>query len=259
MSLPAASSRTCAGLRAWGATDRGRVRPSNEDCFGLDLDLCLCVVADGMGGHQAGEVASRMVVDHVIEGVRRGGGRSHGPGAVSPAGLVLWSSVHAANARILELAAADAALTGMGTTVVAATLRRGLLTVAHAGDSRAYLFDGDYLSLLTQDDSWLASLLAANPRSNPAEFERHPMRNVLTNVVGLRTDMDVHLREVALTGGELIILTTDGVHGVLEPERLAQIVSDYPPAEVPGLLIAAAMARGTRDNCTAVVAQYLEG
>jgi protein phosphatase len=212
-----------------------------------------------MGGHKAGEVASRLVVEGVVEGVRRGCRTMSPEPGVSIPGQLLWASVHAANTRILEHAAANPDLSGMGTTVVAATLRHGLLTVAHAGDSRAYLFDGNYLTLLTQDDSWLAALLAANPNPHPAEFERHPMRNVLTNVVGLRPDMDVHLREVPLSGGELVVLTTDGVHGVLEPERLAQVVADHPPADVPARLIQAAMARGSRDNCTAVLAQYLEG
>jgi len=217
------------------------------------------VVADGMGGHQAGEVASRIAVDDVIDGVR------NPPPAlidavdgISDAGRLLWTSVHAANARILELAAADPSLTGMGTTVVAALLRQGLLTVAHAGDSRAYLFDGSVLTLLTRDDSWMASMLESHPEPNPAEFERHPMRNVLTNVVGLRLDMDVHLLEMPLRHEDLVVLTTDGIHGVLDPERLVQIVADHPPSEVPGVLIAAAIARGSRDNCTAVVAQYLD-
>ncbi len=294
-------ARTSASLLSWGATDRGRVRPSNEDCFGVDLDRCLCVVADGMGGHQAGEVASRIVVDDVIDSVRSACGHAEprtwesearhwrqfaagvGPpvtgacGHASPktwksegehqrqlaAGVgprrqwkeVLSASVHAANARILELAAADPALAGMGSTVVAAIVRDGLLTVAHAGDSRAYLFDGQRLRLLTRDDSWVATMLEADPDSNPAVFEGHPMRNVLINVVGLRLEMDVHVQDVPLAGGELVLLTTDGVHGVLHPERIVQIITDHPPAEVPGVLIAAAIACGSRDNCTAVVAR----
>ncbi len=250
----------CAGLRAWGATDRGRIRPSNEDCFGLDLDRCLCVVADGMGGHQAGEVASRIAVDDLIDRVR-GGSSAQGDtpapvGALSASHLLL-EGVRSANTRILEVAAADPSCAGMGTTIVAAILRQSVLTVVHAGDSRAYLYRNGHLRLLTTDDSWMASMLAKDPNPNPAELQRHPMRNVLTNVVGLRADMDIHVQEVPLEGGEIVVLTTDGVHGVLEPERFAQILSDHAASEVPAVLIAAALARGSRDNCTAVVAEYV--
>lgn len=211
-----------------------------------------------MGGHQAGEVASRIAVDDLIDRVRGGGSTGD---ALSPAGPLsaahlLLAGVRSANTRILEVAAADPSCAGMGTTVVAAILREGLLTVAHAGDSRAYLYRNGQLCLLTTDDSWMASMLAQRPGSDPLEIQRHPMRNVLTNVVGLRADMEIHVQEVPLDGGEIVVLTTDGVHGVLEPERFTQILTDHAPSEAPAVLIAAALARGSRDNCTAVVAEY---
>lgn len=255
---------SCAGLEAWGASDRGRVRRKNEDCFGVDLDSCLCVVADGVGGHRAGDVASRTVVDVLMDHVRLGHGGADSivsqqlPPILnrSAAASALLAGVHRANARILELGASDPLLEGMGTTVVAAIVKDGLLTVAHAGDSRAYLYDGRELRLLTRDDSWLASVLAVDPDPNPGMLEGYPLQNVLTNVVGMRPEIQVHVQDVPLSGGELILLTTDGVHGAIMPERLARIVAERPPAEVPGGLIAAALARGSRDNCTAVVARY---
>jgi protein phosphatase len=212
-----------------------------------------------MGGHQAGEVAARIVVDDITDRVRQGEVIELGANApeLSTAARLLVTGVYAANQRILELAAADPACSGMGTTVVAAILRDNLLTVVHAGDSRAYLLRDGELQLLTTDDSWMASMLAEGIEPDSAEMVRHPLRNVLTNAVGLRADMDVHVQDVPLLGGEVIVLTTDGIHGVVEPGRLAEILADHPAAQAPSVLIAAALARGSRDNCTAVVAEYV--
>lgn len=248
-------------FRAWGATDQGRVRSSNEDHLAVDALHQVCIVADGMGGHRGGEVASRVVVDDVMDSVRRG--YTAGPFALSPgtstAGNLLRSAVHAANERLLDMAARDERYSGMGTTVVVALIRGAVLTVAHAGDSRLYLRDRHGLRVVTVDDSWMANVLAMDPEADPVQLARHPLRNVLTNVVGGRLEMEVHVQDLPLVGGERIVLTTDGVHGVLQPERLAQIVDEYPASEVPAALIAAALDRGSRDNCTAVVGEFGAG
>jgi len=247
-------------LRAHGITDKGRVRPVNEDCFAIDEALQLLVVADGLGGHNAGEVASRIVVDSVVDHVQTAsnGGTHEWPFGFDHARTemanVLRSAVHAANVRILEAALSTAELTGMGTTVVAAVIRHGILSVVHVGDSRAYVMADRRLRPLTKDDSWMPDVLENDPTADPVALKQHPMRNALTNVVGTQPRTEVHLTEEPLRGGELIVLTTDGVHGVLADSQIEQLVnSATDPATA---LVEAAIFRGSRDNCTAVVAQY---
>ena len=257
-------------LRAHGVTDKGRVRAINEDCYLVDESLRLCVVADGMGGHKAGEVAANMAVGAVAEYLRE----ARLPGAqdiedtgtwpfgfepaLSPVGNLLRTAVHVANVQVLETAVTTEAYSGMGTTIVAAYIDGGTLSVAHVGDSRMYLFSNDRLSQLTSDDSWMAAILAEDPRVDPATLLHHPMRNALTNAVGARAGAAVHVVEHTLSGGERFAMTTDGVHGVLDEKRISRLLSENEePATIAGNLVRAALARGSRDNCTAIVGVYL--
>jgi serine/threonine protein phosphatase PrpC len=247
-------------LQAYGISDKGRVRPTNEDCFAADEALRLCVVADGMGGHNAGEVAARIAVDAVVELVRDGAdGWPFGvdPG-LSDAGNLLRTAIYLANLRILETAIGAEEYEGMGTTIVAALVAGDRLSVGHVGDSRFYLFANGRLRQLTQDDSWVATMLAHDPDVDPNVLEQHPLRNALTNVVGTRSHTQVHIVEETLSGAELLLLTTDGVHGVLDDRRLEQLLGEG--NELPqtaAAILDAALARGSRDNCTAIVARYL--
>jgi protein phosphatase len=258
-------------LRAFGVTSKGLVRATNEDYFVIDESLRLCVVADGMGGHNAGEVAARMAVHAIADFVKQRHPNSEEtwPFGLDPAlsegGNVLRTAIHLANVQILEAAGTADEYTGMGTTVVAAIITRDragngagdLLSVAHVGDSRLYLIAHDRIRQLTHDDSWVATVLAQNPETDPAMLQHHPMRNALTNVVGARPRVNVHIVEETLSGGERLVLTTDGVHGVLDERQLEQIVGAAAElARLPGDLVATALERGSRDNCTAVVAEY---
>jgi protein phosphatase len=255
-------------LRAHGVTEKGRVRQTNEDCFVIDERLGLCVVADGMGGHNAGEVASRLAVGAVVEHLRAARPAASGAEAtdwpfgfdpaLSRAGNLLRSAIQVANIQILEAAVTSEAYSGMGTTIVVALVDGRTLSVAHVGDSRLYLFAGDRLRQLTPDDSWLASVLAQDPDVDPAMLQNHPMRNALTNAVGARAGAEVHVVEETLRGGELIAMTTDGIHGVLDDARIRRLLAEgVNPAAAATDLVRVALARGSRDNCTAVVAQYL--
>ena len=257
-------------LRAHGVTDRGRVRPINEDCCHVDERLRLCVVADGMGGHNAGQVAARMAVDAVVEHVRdaaaTAGANATDTGAwpfgfdrsLSRGGNLLRTAVQFAHMRVLETAVTKEACAGMGTTIVAALVGNGTLSVAHVGDSRLYLFSNDRLRQLTHDDSWMAAVLAEDPRLDPASLVYHPMRHALTNVIGARAGAKVHVAEHTLRGGELLTMTSDGVHGVLDDHRIGRVLSEgSDPAAMATDLVRAALARGSRDNCTAVVAHYI--
>jgi protein phosphatase len=256
-------------LRAFGLTDKGRVRPINEDCFAIQEELGLCVIADGMGGHNAGEVAAQLAVDAVVDVVRDhetiarpSGERSdrwpfgYDP-SLSDTGNLLRTAIHVASVQVLEAAGSAHQYAGMGTTIVAARADGGRLSVAHAGDSRLYVLARGRLRQVTTDDSWLASMLAHDPDADAAVLQHHPMRNALTNVVGAKARTDVHVAEQALAGGELLLLSTDGVHGVLDDRRLERmLLEDDDPRTIASRLVRAALARGSRDNCTAVVAQY---
>jgi protein phosphatase len=248
-------------LHAFGVTDRGRIRPTNEDCFGIDHDLQLCVVADGMGGHNAGEVASRMAVEAVLDYVANRRVTTTWPfgydQAVSERSNLLRTAVQVANASVFERAASTPSCAGMGTTVAAIMADRDVLTVAHVGDSRVYAMRDGRAEALTSDDSWAAVMLARDPSIDPGVLKAHPMRNALTSVVGSRPTVAVHLLERTLGAGELLVLTTDGVHGVLCETTLAQICARTASLQdAAARLVEAAIGSGSRDNCTAVVARY---
>jgi serine/threonine protein phosphatase PrpC len=260
----------CIVLRAYGISEQGRIRSGNEDHFAIDERLRLCVVADGLGGHNAGEVAARLAVDTVVEFIRDtvDGVGPFEPGTwpfgydpdVSDAGNLLRTAIHLANMRLLETADTAVEYGGMGTTIVAALVAEGRLSVGHVGDSRLYLFARARLRQLTSDDSWAAKRLVEEPGLDPLVLQHHPMQNALTNVVGRRPRTDVHIAEEPLAGGELLLLSTDGVHGVIDERRLKELLAgEDDPADVAGRLVSAALTRGSRDNCTAVVARYFPG
>ena len=258
----------CGVLQAYGVTDKGRVRPTNEDCFAVDEGLRLCVVADGMGGHNAGEVAARMAVDAAVEFIAglHGCQPEHNAASwpfgfdpsLSRTGNLLRTAIHLADIQILETATSSDEYAGMGTTIVAAMVDAEKLSVAYVGDSRLYLVANNRIRQVTRDDSWMASVLADDPRADLGTLLQHPMRNALTNVVGAGPRTEVHVVEVTLGGGELLVLSTDGVHGVLDDDRLERLVLEGGNLrQMATSLVGAALARGSGDNCTAVVALYL--
>jgi PPM family protein phosphatase len=257
-------------LRASGHSDTGRVRASNEDCFAIDDRLALCVIADGMGGHNAGEVASRMTVDAVIEFVTQwstaeGGDADSDLDKTWPFGYdthltkdgnLLRTAVQIANVQILEASSHSEEYAGMGTTIVAARVTGPQLTVAHVGDSRLYLRTARGIRPMTRDDSWLAAIMSQNPDTDPAVFRQHPMRNALTSVVGALPRIDVHIAEATLTSGDMMLMSTDGVHGVLEDAKLASLMSGSDLQAIARRIVVAAIEAGSTDNCTTVVARY---
>ena len=253
-------------MRAYGISDKGRVRSTNEDHFAVHEALRLCVVADGLGGHQAVEVAARIAVDAVGSFIADAHSGDEDPATFHPfgvepslsaAGNLLRTSIQIAHMQILEAATTSGRYAGMGTTIVAALMVDDWLTVGHVGDSRLYVLAGGRLRQVTDDDSWMAASLARDPQVDPILLQHHPMRNALTNVVGARPGADVHVAEERLAGGELLLLSTDGVHGVLDERRLARLLQeDEDPAEIAANVVRAALSRGSRDNCTAIVARY---
>jgi protein phosphatase len=215
-----------------------------------------------MGGHNAGEVAARVAVEAIVTFLLTRTSDNSWPFGfdpdLSPAGNRVRTAIQLAHMQVLETAVTSQRYSGMGTTIVACVVDGNRLSVGHVGDSRLYVLANDRLRQVTQDDSWMASILAHNPTVDLAHLEQHPMRNALTNVVGSKRPTDVHVVEETLQGGELLLLTTDGVHSVLDDARLEQVILDSNDVQdTAASLVTAALARGSRDNCTALVARYL--
>jgi serine/threonine protein phosphatase PrpC len=239
-------------IRAYGYSDQGRFRPTNEDCFAVQADAGLCVVADGLGGHNAGDVAARITVDTIVEAVRQ----SDCSPVASPAPTeVLRAAIDLASDRIRDAALADRRCAGMGTTVVAARISGNRLSVAHAGDSRVYLLGRGHLCQLTQDDSWEPTYGGDGADGAGLTLTHHDMRHALTNAVGAMVQTRVHTAEAVVEEGDVVLLVTDGVHEVMDDWRLEQLLlEDDNPRTIAENVVRSARNRGSRDNCTAVAA-----
>jgi PPM family protein phosphatase len=246
-------------LSAYGATHPGR-RASNEDALLVEPALGLFVVADGMGGHKAGEVASRIAVDAIHDVIHKS--RDH-EDVDWPYGLDsglsrdanrLRTAVRVANGRVLEASEQQPDYMGMGTTVVAVLATGERLVFAGVGDSRVYLWTRGAVQQLTQDDSWVATVLAREPGMTESALAQHPMRHVLTAVVGARADTEPHVEERPFDEGDIVLLCSDGLHGALTAADIAMALgSGRAVDEIPQVLVDAALARGASDNVTAVV------
>ena len=253
-------------IQACGISDTGRVRKSNEDKFISDPEFRLFAVADGMGGHSAGEVASRLAIDTLHGFIRRSAADTdfswpYGlDKTLSFDGNRLRTGVHLANRKVFRAAESSDDYSGMGTTIVCMLVGDGRISVAHVGDSRLYLVSSGHITQLTFDDTWAATILAQDPSLDPAEIARHPMRNVLTNVLGARDHVDVHLTECSVAPGDLLLLCSDGLHGVLDGDALKTTMTNAPTVEAAArALVEAALDGGGRDNTTALVVRYEAG
>jgi protein phosphatase len=248
---------------AQAVSDAGPVRKNNEDAWAVENDLQLYVIADGMGGHSAGEVASRLAVEAVVGFIRR----SHEDTDVSwPYGIDptlslqanrLRTAINLANRRVFRAAESHDDYTGMGTTVVAALITRDRLIVGSVGDSRVYLLNNGALVQLTQDDTWAATMLADHGAGDPAALAHHPMRHVLTNVLGARDTTTVHMSEHALATGDTVMLCSDGLYGVVDHASLLALMQQAGDSgAIADRLVKTAIENGTRDNITALVVRY---
>jgi protein phosphatase len=244
------------GIEAFGLSEIGPVRPINEDCFISAEDLQLFVVADGMGGDAAGEMAARVAAESIERFIRRSQETTdfswpYGIDAkLSYEGNRLKTAVNLGNRRIHRLAENHDDYLGMGTTVVCVLLAGRQMIVAHVGDSRLYVFADGTLTQVTEDDSWAATVLG----SRDARQGRHATRHVLTNVLGARSDTEVHLAELDMVGTETLLLCSDGLHGSVSGEVLHQVLSsEQPLPELVHALITTALDHGSRDNITALV------
>jgi PPM family protein phosphatase len=234
-------------LEACTLSDEGCVRKNNEDYAVIDPEIGLYVLADGMGGAQAGERASRLAVDTVSERILTAQSRNS---------QALLAAVEEANRRVLEAARSDPALEGMGTTLVAALETGGELAIASVGDSRAYLLDETGFRLITEDQSWVNEV--GRPLGLDEEILRtHPMRHVLTMAIGAGSALEVNYYTVRLEAHDMLLLCCDGLHGVVPEEQVERILRNGEPqqplAQKCRALIEAARAAGGPDNITVIL------
>ncbi len=229
-----------------GATDAGKVRVVNQDSFWIGEVTgkgTLAVVADGMGGHQTGEVASQQAVKTFREAFDRS--RATAPTAMARAS-------QAANLEIYEYALEHPEHRGMGTTLTTVLIDDQVAIVGHVGDSRAYLIRDGQIEQLTFDHSWVADRVRQGLLTQD-EARRHRWRNVITNALGATTAFKLDLHHFELHDGDRLLLCSDGVSMLLSALMMQQIVSENPPPQAAQRLIEEANDRGSPDNVTAVV------
>jgi protein phosphatase len=235
-------------LEACALSDKGCVRANNEDYSRIDPEMGLYVLADGMGGAKAGERASQLAVDTVSEILFHSHSRDS---------KALLMAVEEANRRVLDAAAHDPALEGMGTTLVAALEAGDELMIASVGDSRAYLLDREGFRAITEDQSWVNEV--GRPLGlNEEALRTHPMRHVLTMAIGAGVALEInYYHDIRLQPGDILLMCSDGLHGVVEEQRIVSILRDGAPnqslEEKCSELIEAARGAGGPDNITAVL------
>jgi protein phosphatase len=223
----------------------GRERPHNEDAYLAQPPLY--AVADGLGGHQAGEVASRVAVESLARDA---------PDNNDAAGL--GRAVESANDAVLDAADQGLGREGMGTTLTAAVVRGTRITLAHVGDSRAYLLHEGALSRITEDHSVVADMVRSGTISEE-EARVHPSRSVITRALGSDEDMRADTRDIVAHAGDALLLATDGLHGMLTDSEIADILdAAADPASAAQALVDAANAAGGSDNVTVVVVEIDE-
>ena len=243
-------------------THPGAVRKINEDAVLWDPDVGLLVVADGMGGHNAGEVASRLAIDTLQAFLKMSadGDDFTWPFGINPkwsfAANRLMTALKIANRRVYRESEANADYTGMGTTMVAALADGPQVTFTSVGDSRMYSLQGSELRQLTNDDSWVV-MLQRESGLDPRAFDKHPMRHVLTSVVGARPELEAKVQELALVDGQTIMFCTDGLHGALPDTLIRSILEVHPDLErAAETLVDTAVKRDGSDNVTILLARY---
>jgi serine/threonine protein phosphatase PrpC len=232
-------------IDAGASSDVGQLRTGNEDSFLVDDRLALYAVADGMGGHQAGEVASAVA----LEALR----------AAVASGQAIDAAIVRANSAVFEKAATDRGLTGMGTTLTAvAVLGESTLLIGHVGDSRAYRIRDGAIEQLTDDHS-LVEELVREGRLSPEEAEVHPQRSIITRALGIDPQVEVDLYTIEARTGDRILICSDGLSNMIRGAdmlRIAALESD--PRIAADRLVDAANEAGGEDNITVVLVDVLE-
>lgn len=239
-------------MKTYSITDIGKRRSANQDfVYASDQPVGnlsnLMIVADGMGGHNAGDLASRYTVESMLEYIEK---------AVEKRPIPLLScAIHHANELVIEKARSDKSLEGMGTTVVAATVQDEYLYVANVGDSRLYLIDHE-IEQITRDHSLVEEMVRLGELARK-DARSHPDRNVITRAIGVRTPVRIDFFDVKLEPGDKVLLCSDGLTNMLEDEDILQIVKRCgSPKEAAQRLVNEANKNGGKDNISVVLAEF---
>lgn len=242
-----------------GLSDTGLLRKNNEDNLLIDKDHNLFLVADGMGGHAAGEVASKLAVETVLDFISRTENHTKPtwPFPTSREFPLLWqrlmASIMAANGVIYKRSREDEILAGMGTTVVATIISNHEAIHAHVGDSRLYIFRNGRLSLTTEDHSWIQEQMNSG-NLTLEEANRHPLRNVITRALGGAPVVSVDISSIKLKPKDILLLCTDGLTTMLNDDEICQIMSQSNELSViADNLVSGANEHGGHDNTTVVL------
>jgi PPM family protein phosphatase len=241
----------CTLVQTAALSDRGQVREINEDAVLIEpagsLEArtrgVLCVLADGMGGYAAGEVASQLAVQRVRDGYY-GSASSYMVDA-------LRGAVEAANQDVWQ-AGRQPEHTGMGSTLTAAVVMHENLVLAHVGDSRAYLVRGRGIAQITEDHSWVAEQVACGALT-PEQANNHPQRNVILRALGAGESVEVAVYRETVMPGDALVLCSDGLSTVVSDQEIGHMVRDLPPEEAVRHLVALANSRGAPDNVTVAI------
>lgn len=248
-----------AAIKACGLSDVGKKRKHNEDAFSSDVSERLFIVADGMGGHAAGEVASKITVETIGEFIAATRQKEEATWPFKYNHELDFNSnrlavaIEKANERVMAAVAAQPWLKGMGTTVVAGLLNEKILSLAHVGDSRAYLLRDGQLSRLTDDHSWVHEQVAAGILTEE-EAKTHPLKNVVTRALGGGPSVSPDLQELVFSSGDRFLFCSDGLTTMVSDEEIrdaAMSIAD--PEGLCHTLVDMANEKGGVDNVTVVV------
>lgn len=236
-------------FQCWCLTDKGLKRAGNQDSFLIDERLGVFVVADGVGGHMGGEVASALAVETVREVIGHPKANDFQPKQV------LMQAFEEASHRIFDRATQETSLTGMGTTMVMGYVRDSRIYIANVGDSRAYLFRKPYVWQLTEDHSLINEQVRLGLLTEE-QARKVIGKNVITRSVGFERDVfpDVIEREISV--GDVYIFCSDGLSGMITDAKILQIMSDHPVEKTTEILIQQALAHGGEDNVTVLVLSF---
>lgn len=250
-------------ISLFGLTDTGKVRRRNEDALAMDPERGIAMVADGMGGHPGGDVASRVAVTFTLERLQDLHDAVRGKRSTSDLAGAMSNVVLGAHEAIRERGRTETPLEGMGTTltVLMADLDHRTWVLSHVGDSRAYLLRRGELRQLTRDDTWVQQRVDAADLT-PEQAKHHPFGHMLTQCLGLEKTPRPHVREGILEDGDVFLLCTDGLTGMVERARAEAILRSHMSADAgdtPALeavahaLIQEALDQGGQDNVTVVL------
>ncbi|MCD7793139.1 MAG: Stp1/IreP family PP2C-type Ser/Thr phosphatase [Oscillospiraceae bacterium] len=243
-------------MKAFGITDSGKVRKENQDCFRFDIpesgDICTAVLCDGMGGAQAGSIASRMAADAFM---------FHAANSLDAASSaqdmknILVEAVNYANIKVYDRSFADFACMGMGSTLVAFVATEKRCFVANVGDSRAYLIAGNKISQISRDHS-LVEELVEQGKITPEEAQTHPQKNIITRAIGVEASVHADIFKMKPQSGDILLLCSDGLSNLVSDAEMLEKVKNAAEAEdACRALLDTALERGAPDNVTVLIAE----